>query len=76
VPPIARYAKSGDVHIAYLVEGEAPLDLVWIPPWISQVEYLWAEDSLGRVMDRMKTFARGCPIRSAGRRRSRSRWTT
>jgi len=58
VPPIARYAKSGDVHIAYLVEGEAPLDLVWIPPWISQVEYLWAEDSLGRVMDRMKTFAR------------------
>jgi class 3 adenylate cyclase len=58
VPPIARYAKSGDVHIAYLVEGDAPLDLVWIPPWISQVEYLWAEDSLGRVMDGMKTFAR------------------
>jgi class 3 adenylate cyclase len=58
VPPIARYAKSGDVHIAYLVEGDAPLDLVWIPPWISQVEYLWAEDSLGRVMDGMKTFTR------------------
>jgi len=58
VPPIARYAKSGDVHIAYLVEGDAPLDLVWIPPWISQVEYLWAEDSLGRVIDRLTTFAR------------------
>src|SRR5215212_5057392 len=58
VPPIARYAKSGDVHIAYLVEGDAPLDLVWIPPWISQVEYLWAEDSLGRVIDRLTTFSR------------------
>jgi class 3 adenylate cyclase len=58
VPPIARYAKSGDVHIAYLVQGDAPLDLVWIPPWISQVEYLWAEDSLGRVVDRLTTFSR------------------
>jgi class 3 adenylate cyclase/predicted alpha/beta-hydrolase family hydrolase len=58
VPPIARYAKSGDVNIAYLVEGEAPLDLVWISPWISQVEYLWAEDSLASVLDRFKTFSR------------------
>jgi class 3 adenylate cyclase len=58
VPPIARYTKSGDVHIAYLVDGEADLDLVWIPPWISQVEYLWAEDSLGRVLDRLTTFSR------------------
>jgi class 3 adenylate cyclase len=58
VPPIARYAKSGDVNIAYLAEGDAPLDMVWISPWISQVEYLWAEDSLGRVMDRFKKFSR------------------
>jgi class 3 adenylate cyclase len=58
VPPIARYAKSGDLNIAYVVEGDGPLDLVWIPPWISQVEYLWAEESLSRVMDRLKTFAR------------------
>jgi class 3 adenylate cyclase len=58
VPPIARYAKSGDVNIAYLAEGEADLDLVWISPWISQVEYLWAEDSLGRIMERFNKFAR------------------
>jgi len=24
-----RYAKSGDVHIAYQVVGDGPLDLVW-----------------------------------------------
>jgi len=58
VPPVARYAKSGDLNIAYVVEGDQPLDLVWIPPWISQVEYLWAEESLSRVMDRFKTFTR------------------
>ncbi len=55
---VARYAKSGDLNIAYVVEGEQPLDLVWIPPWISQVEYLWAEESLTRVMQRLTQFAR------------------
>jgi class 3 adenylate cyclase len=69
---VARYAKSGDLNIAYIAEGDGPLpeapgspgrtrdriDLVWIPPWISQVEYLWSEDSLSAVMDRLTTFAR------------------
>jgi class 3 adenylate cyclase len=55
---VARYAKSGDLNIAYVVEGDRPLDLVWIPPWISQVEYLWAEESLNRVMERLTQFAR------------------
>ena len=55
---MARYAKSGDLHIAYAVEGDGPIDLVWIPPWVSQVEYLWAEPSLERVMARLTPFAR------------------
>jgi class 3 adenylate cyclase len=58
VAPVARYAKSGDLHIAYIVEGDADLDVVWIPPWISQVEYLWSESSLARVMERLTRFAR------------------
>ena len=55
---MARYAKSGDLNIAYVTEGNGPLDLVWIPPWISQVEYLWSEESLTRVMERLTRFAR------------------
>ena len=55
---MARYAKSGDLHIAYAVEGDGPMDLVWIPPWISQVEYLWSEPSLERVLGRLTQFAR------------------
>jgi class 3 adenylate cyclase len=58
VPPVARYAKSGDLHIAYIVEGDGPIDLMWIPPWISQVEYLWSERSLMRVLRRITSFAR------------------
>jgi class 3 adenylate cyclase len=55
---VARYAKSGDLHIAYAVEGDGPMDLVWIPTWVSQVEYLWSEPSLERVMARLTQFAR------------------
>jgi class 3 adenylate cyclase len=56
---VARYAKSGGLHIAYIVEGEGQqLDVMWIPPWISQVEYLWSERSLQRVMQRITSFAR------------------
>ena len=58
MPPVARYAKSGDLHIAYIVEGDGPIDLMWIPPWISQVEYLWSERSLERFMHRITSFAR------------------
>jgi hypothetical protein len=38
-----RYAKSGDVHIAYQVVGDGPVDLVLVPGWVSNVE-LWWED--------------------------------
>jgi hypothetical protein len=30
--PETRYAKSGDVHIAYQVVGHGPLDLVVVHP--------------------------------------------
>jgi class 3 adenylate cyclase len=58
VAPVARYAKSGDLHIAYAVEGDAPIDLVWVPPWISHVEYLWAEPTLERFGKRLTQFSR------------------
>jgi class 3 adenylate cyclase len=55
---VARYAKSGDLHIAYIVEGDGPIDIVWVSPWVSQVEYLWAERSMAAFMDRLTSFAR------------------
>ena len=29
--PETRYARSGDVNIAYQVSGDGPLDLVFVP---------------------------------------------
>jgi class 3 adenylate cyclase/pimeloyl-ACP methyl ester carboxylesterase len=55
---VARYAKSGDLNIAYAAAGSGPIDIVWVPPWISQVEYLWAEPSLERFGRRLTEFAR------------------
>jgi class 3 adenylate cyclase len=57
---VARYAKSGDLSIAYIIEGDerSGIDLVWVPPWISQVEYLWSEPTLARAMERLTRFAR------------------
>ena len=58
MPPVAKYAKSGDLHIAYLVEGSGPESIVWVPPWISQCEYLWGEPTLAAALERLTRFAR------------------
>ena len=37
--PETRYAKSGDLHIAYRVEGDGPIDVVEIPPHLWSMEF-------------------------------------
>ena len=41
MPPETRYAKSGDVSIAYQVVGEGEHDIVFVPGYISNVELVW-----------------------------------
>ncbi len=53
-----RYAKSGDVHIAYQVVGDAGPDLVLVPGWVSHVEYAWEEPSYARFLTRLASFSR------------------
>jgi len=36
--PQTCYAKNGDVSIAYQVVGNGPLDVVYAPGWVSNVE--------------------------------------
>ena len=38
--PKTTYARNGDVHIAYEVVGDGPLDLVLIPGFVSHVDYI------------------------------------
>ena len=53
-----RYAKSGDVHIAYRTFGEGPRDIVLIPGTLSHVELLWEVPSNEHLLKRLTAFAR------------------
>ena len=41
MPPQTRYARCGDLSIAYQVFGDGPHDLIIIPGLIWHVEALW-----------------------------------
>jgi class 3 adenylate cyclase len=58
LPSEVRYAKSGDVHVAYQVVGEAPIDLVLGFSGISQLEVMWEEPSWARTFRQIPEFAR------------------
>ena len=53
-----RYAKSGEVHIAYQVVGDGPIDLLLIPGLFTHVEHRWEEPSFARFLDRLASFSR------------------
>ncbi len=57
VPPI-RYARSGELHIAYWEYGDGPIDLLWVPTWIWESEHIWAEPYTGKMFGRLGSFAR------------------
>ena len=56
--PTTHYAKSGDVHIAYQVVGNGPVDLVFVHGWLSHLEYQWEDPSLARCLERLAGFSR------------------
>jgi pimeloyl-ACP methyl ester carboxylesterase len=56
--PKTRYAKSGDLHIAYQVVGEGGLDLLFVPGWISHVELAWEVPPIARFLRRLASFSR------------------
>ncbi len=53
-----RYARSGDVNIAYQVLGEGPRDLVYVSGWVSHLEYLWEEPGYAAFLERLASFSR------------------
>src|SRR6516165_4105128 len=54
---VTRYAKSGDVHIAYQSFGEGP-DLIMAPGFVSHIENSWDEPRLARWLNKLGTFCR------------------
>jgi class 3 adenylate cyclase len=56
--PDTRYAKSGDLHIAYQAFGAGSADLVLVPGFISNVEESWENPSNAYWLERLGRFAR------------------
>jgi pimeloyl-ACP methyl ester carboxylesterase len=53
-----RYARSGDVNIAYQVTGEGELDLVLVPGFVSHLELDWDDPRSAYFLDRLGSFTR------------------
>ena len=58
MPPETRYAKSGDVNIAYQVVGEGPLDLVLVHGWVQSFDAAWDIEPIERFYQRLASFSR------------------
>ncbi|HEX4563752.1 MAG TPA: adenylate/guanylate cyclase domain-containing protein [Solirubrobacteraceae bacterium] len=56
--PVTRYAQNDGVNLAYQAIGDGPLDILFLPGWISQIEHLWELPALRRYLERLATFSR------------------
>ncbi|MDX6398477.1 MAG: hypothetical protein QOJ43_1885 [Gaiellaceae bacterium] len=56
--PATQYTKSGDVNIAYQVAGDGPLDLVFVPGFVSHLDLDWEEPRSAHLLDRLASFSR------------------
>ena len=56
--PETEYVRSGDTYIAYQVVDDGPIDLVYVPGWVSHIELAWEEPTLARFLSRLASFSR------------------
>jgi pimeloyl-ACP methyl ester carboxylesterase/DNA-binding CsgD family transcriptional regulator/class 3 adenylate cyclase len=53
-----RYARNGDINIAYQAVGSGPRDLIFVMGWISHLDMFWEEPRFARFLRRLASFAR------------------
>jgi len=58
MPVDTHYARSGDLRIAYQVIGDGPLDLVFVPGFISNLDLYWEEPNMAHFLSRLGSFSR------------------
>jgi class 3 adenylate cyclase/alpha-beta hydrolase superfamily lysophospholipase len=56
--PETRFAKSGDVHIAYQVVGDGPLDIVFVCGGTTNVELWWDHPDSSHFLNGLASFGR------------------
>ncbi|MCR9248777.1 MAG: alpha/beta fold hydrolase [bacterium] len=56
--PVTKYTKSGRINIAYQVFGSGPVDLVYVPGWVSNIDWMWQCPELVHFLKEMGKIAR------------------
>jgi class 3 adenylate cyclase len=56
--PETRYARSGDVHVAYQVFGEGDVDLVVVNGYLAHLDLVWEHPPAARFLEGLGSFAR------------------
>ena len=56
--PEIKYARSGDVSIAYEVIGDGPIDLIIVHGWVASIEGLRGDPAFDQFIQRLTHFAR------------------
>ena len=58
MPVETKYARSGDLSIAYQVIGDGPIDVLWVPGFVSHLEQQWDHPHWRRMFGRYAAFSR------------------
>jgi pimeloyl-ACP methyl ester carboxylesterase len=53
-----KYAKSGDVYVAYQVTGRGSIDLLLAPGAFSHLDHMWEDASAARFLHELGSFTR------------------
>ena len=53
-----RFARSGDIDVAYRVVGEGPVDLVYVEGAYTHLEIAWELPQYRRYCERLAEFSR------------------
>ena len=56
--PETRFARVGDVHIAYQVVGDGRIDILFVDTWVHHVEAVWDFPDFARLLRRLASFGR------------------
>ena len=56
--PETRYARLGDLHLAYQVLGEGPPDILLLDQWFGNVEAQWDVPPMASFRERLASFGR------------------
>ncbi len=56
--PETRFARAGELSIAYQIVGVGPVDVILIPQWLSNIEQYWEHPAAAHFLRRIASFAR------------------